>query len=59
VDDVDAMTLSAARLGAVVMTEPYDLPIGRQSVIIDPGGAVFAMLGPRHHARRCHLSTIV
>ncbi len=47
VDDVDAWTRKSTELGAVVMTEPYDLPVGRQSVVIDPQGAVFALVGYR------------
>ncbi len=47
VDDVLASTRHAIDLGGVVMTDPYDVPIGRQSVILDPQGAVFALVGPR------------
>jgi predicted enzyme related to lactoylglutathione lyase len=56
--DTDIMTSSAARHGGVVMAEPYDLPIGRQSVVIDPGGAPFSLLGPRRHLRKARLSAL-
>ena len=55
VDDVVAVTAKATELGGVVMTEPYDVPIGRQSVIVDPGGAVFALVGPRAASSHPHL----
>jgi len=55
VDDVVAATRSATDLGGVVMTDPYDVPIGRQSVIIDPEGAVFALVGPRAEPSHPHL----
>lgn len=57
--DTDIMTSSAARHGGVVMAEPYDLPIGRQSVVLDPGGAAFSLLGPRRHIRMPQTSTFV
>ncbi len=50
--DVDVATLRAVRLGAVVMAEPYDIPKGRQSVVLDPSGAAFALLGPKTLTRR-------
>lgn len=56
--DTDIMTSSAARHGGVVMAEPYDLPIGRQSVVVDPGGAVFSLLGHRRHIRTARRSTM-
>lgn len=55
VDDVVAATDKATDLGGVVMTDPYDVPIGRQSVIVDPGGAVFALVGPRPLSSHPHL----
>ncbi len=55
VDDVAEATRKATELGAVVMTEPYDVPIGRQSVVIDPEGAVFALVGPRPEPSHPHL----
>lgn len=55
VDDVTVATRTATELGGVVMTEPYDVPIGRQSVILDPEGAVFALVGPRPQPSHPHL----
>ena len=44
VEDVDASTAEAARLGATVHVEPRDIPdVGRFSVIADPQGAVLAL----------------
>ena len=44
VDDVDAKTSAAKKLGATVYVEPRDIPdVGRFSVIADPQGAVFAL----------------
>jgi len=57
--DTDVMAHTATRFGAVVMSEPYDLPIGRQAVIVDPAGAVFSLLGPVRHIRRCRLSKLI
>ncbi len=55
VDDVVAATKNAIDLGGVVMTDPYDAPIGRQSVIVDPQGAVFALVGPHRESTHPHL----
>lgn len=55
VDDVIGATRHATELGGVVMTDPYDVPIGRQSVIVDPEGAVFALVGPRTEPSHPHL----
>lgn len=55
VDDVIAATRKATDLGGIVMTDPYDVPVGRQSVIIDPEGAVFALVGPRAEPSHPHL----
>ncbi len=57
--DTDVMAHAATRFGAVVMSEPYDLPVGRQAVIVDPEGAVFSLLGPVRHIKRCRLSTLI
>ena len=46
VDDTDAATSRAVAAGGVVLTEPVEMVRGRQSVIVDPTGAVFALLGP-------------
>jgi predicted enzyme related to lactoylglutathione lyase len=46
VPDVDAATDAAVANGGVVMFEPGVMAVGRQSVLVDPVGAVFALLGP-------------
>lgn len=46
VPDVDHATAAAIERGAVVMVEPTDMPVGRQSVLVDPLGAVVGLLGP-------------
>ena len=46
VADTDAATLAAIDAGGVVMTEPMETARGRQSVVVDPTGAVFGLLGP-------------
>ncbi|HEU4642105.1 MAG TPA: VOC family protein [Gemmatimonadaceae bacterium] len=46
VRDVDATAAQAARLGAMVVREPADIPdVGRFAVLRDPQGAVFAIFG--------------
>ncbi len=45
--DVDLYTVSAVRLGAVVMVEPWRSPVGRQACLVDPTGAAFALVGPQ------------
>lgn len=52
VGDVDLATLRSARIGGVVMAEPYDIPKGRQAVVLDPSGAALALLGPKTVTRR-------
>lgn len=39
--DVDATTAEVKELGGSVMVEPFDIPVGRMSVVADPQGAVF------------------
>ncbi len=46
VDDTDAATARAVSAGGVVLTEPVEMVRGRQAVVVDPTGAVFALLGP-------------
>ncbi len=46
VTDTDEATARAVAGGAVVMVEPTEIPVGRQAVLIDPVGALFALLGP-------------
>jgi uncharacterized protein len=40
-DDADATAAAAEELGGVVHAEPFDMPIGRLTVIADPHGVVF------------------
>lgn len=47
VSDVDAATATAVRNGGVLLSEPADIPVGRQAVVVDPTGAVFSLLGPK------------
>ena len=50
VDDVEARTVEAERLGATVLSPPLDvLDSGRMSVVSDPTGAVFSMWQPGNH----------
>ncbi|MCB0997532.1 MAG: VOC family protein [Acidimicrobiales bacterium] len=41
VADADATAAAASAAGGSVMVEPFDMPIGRLTVIADPQGAVF------------------
>ncbi len=50
VDDIEARTAEADRLGAAVLSPPLDvLDFGRTSLASDPTGAVFAMWQPGNH----------
>ncbi len=44
VADTDESATRAAQLGGTVSVEPFDLPVGRASVLNDPNGAVFSIL---------------
>lgn len=44
VADCDATTAKARELGATVVAEPMDMPIGRFSGLVDPQGAAFAIM---------------
>mgnify|MGYP000863894931 CR=1 FL=1 len=47
VDDVDARVAKAREGGAVVVTEPFDVPeVGRMAVLQPPGGANIAWMTP-------------
>lgn len=46
VPDADEATARAVEAGAVLMTEPTEMNVGRQSILVDPTGAVFGLLGP-------------
>lgn len=49
-DDIDAKAATAKELGATLISEPFDvLDVGRQAVVQDPTGAVFALWEPRRH----------
>jgi predicted enzyme related to lactoylglutathione lyase len=41
-DDVDAVAARTTELGGSVMAEPFDIPMGRMAVLVDPQGAVFS-----------------
>jgi len=47
VHDVDLLTVAAFRLGATVLVEPWQTPVGRQACLVDPTGAAFSMIGPQ------------
>ena len=50
VGDIDACTAEAERLGAGVLSPPFDvLDSGRMSLVSDPTGAAFAMWQPGNH----------
>lgn len=50
VDDIDARTAEAERLGAAILSPPIDvLDSGRMSLMSDPTGATFAMWQPGKH----------
>jgi predicted enzyme related to lactoylglutathione lyase len=42
-DDVDATAAKVVELGGSVMAPPFDIPVGRMSVLVDPQGAVFSV----------------
>ena len=43
-EDTDATMAQAKELGASVMMEPIDLPVGRFGILTDPHGAAFAVI---------------
>ena len=47
VDDLDAATKRAKKLGATVLQAPAEGPAGTYMPIQEPGGAVFALFQPR------------
>ncbi|MBE9098027.1 VOC family protein [Vacuolonema iberomarrocanum] len=50
VNDVDAVTVKAASLGATIIREPFDTPgVGRSSVIQDGQGAIICLNVPTHN----------
>jgi predicted enzyme related to lactoylglutathione lyase len=46
VSDADAVVAKARELGATIVVEPMDMPIGRFAGIIDPQGAAFTIMQP-------------
>jgi predicted enzyme related to lactoylglutathione lyase len=46
VADADATVATARELGATVVAEPVDMPIGRFAALIDPQGAWFTLMEP-------------
>lgn len=53
VDDVDQRLKAAAKAGAQVMREPFDIPMaGRIAILREPGGALVNWMTPRPPAGR-------
>ena len=46
VADCDATVARARELGAAVVSEPMDMPIGRFAGLLDPQGASFTIMQP-------------
>jgi predicted enzyme related to lactoylglutathione lyase len=46
VADADAIVAKARELGATIVAEPMDMPIGRFASMIDPQGAAFTIMQP-------------
>ncbi|MFF5172698.1 VOC family protein [Micromonospora sp. NPDC000089] len=46
VDDTDATAARATTLGGTILVPPRDTPLGRQSALRDPAGALFTILTP-------------
>jgi predicted enzyme related to lactoylglutathione lyase len=48
VHDADAIAEEAAKLGGRIAAPPFDTPVGRTAVLVDPQGAVFSVskVGP-------------
>jgi uncharacterized protein len=44
VADPDATAARAAELGGTVQVQPFDTPVGRIAVLVDPQGAVFSVI---------------
>lgn len=44
VDDADSTTAAAVHAGSTLLQPAFDMPAGRMSVVMDPQGAVFALL---------------
>lgn len=52
VADTDAAVQRAVAAGAVVLAEPADMALGRRSALVDPEGALFAVIGPTNPGPR-------
>jgi predicted enzyme related to lactoylglutathione lyase len=46
VDDADAAAAQATELGGTIVRGPDDTPYGRLTVVTDPRGAGFSLMGP-------------
>ncbi|MEP7047424.1 MAG: VOC family protein [Ilumatobacteraceae bacterium] len=42
-EDVDAAAAKVAELGGKLFVEPFDIPVGRMAVAVDPQGAMFSL----------------
>jgi predicted enzyme related to lactoylglutathione lyase len=51
VDDIDAVTARARRLGAAVLLEPREGPAGWRSVVAEPAGGEIALWQPKATCR--------
>jgi predicted enzyme related to lactoylglutathione lyase len=40
---VDSTAAKVTELGGTVMVEPFDIPVGRMAVCVDPQGAMFSL----------------
>lgn len=50
VEDVDAAAAKAAKLGAKIVMDPFDVPtVGRIAVLVDPQGASIGLFKPLPH----------
>lgn len=45
-EGIDGLAVRALSLGGSIAVEPYDSPLGRVSILVDPGGATFAVIDP-------------
>lgn len=43
-EDTDATVAKASELGGTTLVPPTDIPPGRFAVLMDPGGAAFAVI---------------
>jgi predicted enzyme related to lactoylglutathione lyase len=45
-EGTDATAVRTLGLGGTIAVEPYDSPLGRVAILVDPGGATFAVIDP-------------